>query len=256
MIITPYIFSQIKGQSFLSNTSFGGQSSFKIAPKSFKAIYVITSTIAIFTLAMLYQPMNITSGSYTSVTSPGIRADNRTPFYSSVNQWQERFSLNIRNNFSPYFATSTEYPKHWRFKGSSTPFSLYPLVFLTFVFPLTSYIGLIYFNRSRKNSSLIFTHSCANDKKSPKNTLTMKTCFITNGFGTQTMKKPSKNSYPLSSVKIKRQTMRCPFVFTACTTTLSSSYIIYLLKRTLWTIFSHYHTTKYTKPGGYFATLP
>ena len=47
MIVTPDIFSQIKGQLFLSDTTFCGQSFFKVTPKTFQPIDMISFAVTV-----------------------------------------------------------------------------------------------------------------------------------------------------------------------------------------------------------------
>ncbi len=78
MVISPNIFSKIKRKAFSSNSSLSCQSSFKITPKAFKPIYIITFTITVFIITLLYYPMNIAFSSNPSIAFPSIRAYNGT----------------------------------------------------------------------------------------------------------------------------------------------------------------------------------
>ena len=49
----------IKSDIFESNTAYGGQLSFKITPKPFQAVYVITLVTGVLAFAVIYRFMNV-----------------------------------------------------------------------------------------------------------------------------------------------------------------------------------------------------
>jgi len=57
MVISPDIFSKVKGKTFFPNFSFSSKSPFQISPKAFQTIYVISLAVSIFTVTMFYQPV-------------------------------------------------------------------------------------------------------------------------------------------------------------------------------------------------------
>ena len=83
MIITPHIFSQIKRQSFSTNTTFSCQSSLKVSPETLKTIFMIAFFVAIFTFTIFYQAVYITFGCNTSIALPTIRIDYTASLYST-----------------------------------------------------------------------------------------------------------------------------------------------------------------------------
>ena len=95
MIITPNVFSKIKRKSFFTNAPFSCKFSFQVSPKSFKSIYMISLTIAIFAFTMFYQPMDIAFGSNTSVTFPSVRINYRTTLNPLSYKEYKGFSFNI-----------------------------------------------------------------------------------------------------------------------------------------------------------------
>lgn len=145
MIIPPHILSKIKREPFLSNASFCSKSPFQVTPKAFKAIYVISLAIGIFTFTMFYQSVDIAFGSNTCVALPGIRAHGGTPLHSLFYKGNKRICFHVLDNLCPDLSTPAQDTKNRGLLGSSASFyDPYSLCF-PFVFPLPSQVGFIHF---------------------------------------------------------------------------------------------------------------
>ena len=59
MIVSPNIFRQIQSQSFLAETAFCRQSSWKVSPESFPTIDMVSLAMAVLTWVRFYPAMNI-----------------------------------------------------------------------------------------------------------------------------------------------------------------------------------------------------
>ena len=171
MVISPNIFSQIKGQSFSSDATLGCQFSLKISPESLKTIYVGTLFITVLTFAMSYQTMNITLCCNAGIALPCIREDNGTSFYSLTNQGDEGFGLYIRHYLSPNLTASTENAKNRSLQCATTTFGLHFLLALAFILPLTSNIGFINLNHATKYFRNILRHYQSHYRQSSQNSL-------------------------------------------------------------------------------------
>ena len=211
MIVSPHIFSQIKRQSYSTDTTFSSKPSFKVSPESLKAIYMIALFIAILAFAMFYQTMDITFRSNASVTFPSIRTNGRTLYRS--------------------------------FERSSASSGLdFPLV-LAFILPLAAYAGLINFNRSVKDRRDIARHNQTHFSQSTQDTPTINPCFIADTRAADASQKPLQNSDPLFTAQMKRQSVGIPLIFTSSASPFSSLDSVDYFKRTFWANFYRFHAT-------------
>ena len=243
MVISPHIFSQIKRQFISSDAAFSSKPSFQVSPESFKAVYVTAVFIAIFSLAMFYQAMNISFRGDSRIASPSIRANDRTAFYSSANQRHQSFGFYIRHSLSPDFTPSAEYPKHRSFQSSSASLGLLSPLALAFIFPLTANVGFINFHNSAKDLRDITRHRQPHFVQSPQDTPAVNTCFNADGCTAESPQKPLQNFDPLFTTQIQGQPLRIPFVFTSGASPLCSSDGIDYFKRTFGTNFFKFHAT-------------
>ena len=83
MIVSPNIFRQIQRQSFLSETAFCRQSSFKVTPESFPTIDMVSFAIAVLTWVRFYQAMNIAISRNSGLAFPALRTDRTSQLHPS-----------------------------------------------------------------------------------------------------------------------------------------------------------------------------
>ena len=233
MVISPYIFSKIKRQSFSSDAAFSCKPSFQIPPKALKPIYVIALTIAIFLLSMLNDPVDITFGSNARITLPGIRADYGPTSNPLTYQGKQRFGFSIGNHLSPYFTISAQDTKHRSFLSASSPLGLYCPLSLPLVSPLATNIRLINLYSSAKDFRNILNHSFSHVKQCSQNTLTLNPRFLCNTLSGKTLKKRHHYRSPFRCLQPEGQTVGFPLIFTSDTTVLlTPNYIAFAIKTT------------------------
>src|SRR4030066_666837 len=143
MVISPNIFRKVKRKPVFSDSTFGGHSSFKVAPKTFKAVYMTAFAITEFALTLLYKSINITLGGNASVTLPGVGTDYRTTLNPLSDKGKKRFGLNVGNHFGPHLAASAKDAEDRGLLCSSATLGTSGSLRLPFVLPLASHIGLI-----------------------------------------------------------------------------------------------------------------
>jgi len=86
MVITPHILGQVKRKFFSADATLGCESPFEVSPEPFQPVDVVSLAIAVLTLLVLHQAMNITLGRYPRVTLPGVRANRRSRLNLSGDQ--------------------------------------------------------------------------------------------------------------------------------------------------------------------------
>lgn len=242
MIKTPHIFGQIEGYSLLANASLGDKSPLEISPKTLKPIYMIALFICIFAAAVFYHTVDIAPGRNTSITLPGVGADNRVASYPLINKWHEGLGLHVRHYLSPYLTAPAQDAKHRGLQSAATPFDTCFALFSAFVSPLATYICLINFNRPAEDLGDVFTHYCADYCKGPVYPLVIDPCFMANSPGAQPVQKPSKNIHPFIAGQVQWKTVWPPFISAPGASPLSPSYKINSFKRTSGTYFPGSHT--------------
>ena len=72
MIVSPNIFRQIQSQSFLAETAFCRQSSWKVSPESFPTIDMVSFAMAVLTWVRFYQAMNIAISYNSGLAFPAL----------------------------------------------------------------------------------------------------------------------------------------------------------------------------------------
>jgi hypothetical protein len=212
MIIPPHIFCKIQGKTFFPNSSLSCKSSFKISPESFKSIYVITLLIRILTLAMFYQAMHIAFSSYSRITLPGIRAYCGTWLYTLLYKRNKGLCFDIRDDLCPHLSFATQNPKHRCLLSSPASFRKTDLLRSPFVFPLSPKVRFINLNRSTEYSGNIIRHDSSYHQQCSHDSLSLKSCFLSNVMARKTLKKRHQQRVPLRCRQSKGQTIWLPLV--------------------------------------------
>jgi len=243
MIISPDIFSKVKGKTFFPNSSFGSKSPFQISPKAFQTIYVISLAISIFTFTMFYHPVNISFCSNPGVALPGIRAYGGPSPNPLFYKGDKSFSLYVLNNLGPDLSTSTQDPKDRGFLCSSPSFRFSFFLCSLFVLPLPSQIGLIHFYRTTEYVRNIFYHHPSYQKQSPQNPFPFQTNFCGNIVTGQPLEKGHQKRSPFRCLESEGKMVQFPFVLTSYTTAfLTPNYIAFAVQTTR-TFMSFCHAT-------------
>ena len=86
MIVSPNIFRQIQSQSFLAETAFCRQSSWKVSPEFFPTIDMVSLAMAVLTWVRFYPAMNIAISRNSGLTFPAIRIDRTSQLHPSGDQ--------------------------------------------------------------------------------------------------------------------------------------------------------------------------
>ena len=86
MIVSPNIFHQIQRQSFLTETAFSRQSSWKVSPESFPTTDMVSFAMAGLTWVRFYQAMNIAISRNSGLAFPALRTDGTSQLDSSGDQ--------------------------------------------------------------------------------------------------------------------------------------------------------------------------
>jgi len=196
MIVSPYIFSQVKRESFFSYSPFGGQSSLEVAPKSFKAVYVAALAIAVFALTMFYESVDIAFGSDAGITVKGVGTHNRTTLNPATYKRNKRFGLNIGDHLGPYFAASAEDAEDWGLPSAPAAQGASGLLGLALVSPLATEIGLVDLDDAAENLGNIEGHYLPYEEKSTQNTPAFKTNFKGYIMSWKPFKKRHQNGVP------------------------------------------------------------
>ena len=197
MIIPPNIFGQVKGQAFTPYPSFGHQMSFKVTPEAFEAVNMGSFSIAVFSLSMLNQPMNVPPGRDAGVTPPSIRADDGTPPNPSSNKGKQCFGLHIGNNVGPNLPASTQDSKDRGFGRPSTSFGSFAALGEPLILPRSTQIRFVHFHRSTEDRWDLVRHRLSYTRQCPQHTLGMQSRFFGNRRATGFSDKPSQQLPPL-----------------------------------------------------------
>lgn len=243
VIVSPNIFGQIKGQPFLANTALAGKFSFKVSPKTFKPIYMTAVFVSIFAFLMFYHAVNVSFGSDSSVTFPGVGTNGGTWFYPTTNEWQKCFRFNVFNYFSPNLATPAQYAKNRCFQTSATTFNFKNFLGLSFILPLPAKIRLVNLNYAAKNFRDIFCEQSSYYGQCPDNSQTIYSGFNCYILAANAPDKPAQNFSPLRCLKSQGQLFGSPLIFTSNAFNFSSSDFITFIEITSRTFMPFCHTT-------------
>lgn len=243
MIISPDIFGKVKRKPFLSDTAFGGQLSFEVAPEAFESVYVGSSAVAVFPFTVINEPVDVSLCSDSGVTFPCVGEDSGTSLYPCVYKGDKRFGLNVRDHLGPHLAAPAKDAEHRSLCCPSAAFRASDLMGLPFVLPLATEIGLINLYSAAENFRDVLGHSLSYQKQGPQNTLSVEPSFKGYSVAGEAFEKRHRYASPLRCRKSEGKTVRLPFISTTSATTLFPSNDVGFRKSTTRTFVPFCHAT-------------
>lgn len=158
MIISSHLFSETQGQFLPPASSLGSKFPFQVSAKFVQSIDVVSFTVAVIPFSVIHQSMNKSLKCDISIYSPGIRTHGGFRKTRSDDERLQDSCLNVVHNPGPYDSIATEIAKKGLFLVPLPLFYPHLMNRFSFVFPLTSKIGFIDFNRSQIDIRNLFDH--------------------------------------------------------------------------------------------------
>lgn len=151
MIVPPDILSEVEGEAFPPDSTLGGKLAFEVSPEALKPIDVTATPIAVLTLAVVNEPVDVPLRGNAGVPAPAIGVDGGTLVHPSLDDRLEVPRLDSLNDLRPHLPISAENPEGWLLRCSPTPFCPLSSRFFPLILPLATEVRFVHFDDSSEH---------------------------------------------------------------------------------------------------------